>query len=491
MDAHVVARYATNLRPDDDHPYRTGPWRPQHTEYDASNLEVVGELPTDLNGVYLRNTENPLHDSIGRYHPFDGDGMVHMVNFRDGTAEYRNRFVRTEGFEAEREAGGPLWAGIMERPEKSLRDGWGARTRLKDASSTDIVVHAGVAVSTHYQCGDAYRLNPTTLEPMGREDWNGAFPTDIGISAHPKVDEATNEMMFFNYSKNAPYMHYGVVNSQRELTNYIPVELPGPRLPHDMAFTENYAILNDCPTFWDPEALERNVHAVRFYRELPTRFAIVPRLGTAADIRWFEADPTFVLHFINAYEEGDEIVLDGFFQLHPEPERRPEDGPFEIMFRFIDNHRMQPKPYRWRFNLRTGRTTEGFIDDRLLEFGTINNRFGGRKHTYTYGATAKPGWFLFTGLVKLNVDTGETQRFECPDGVYLSEAPMAPRSGSLPDAAEDDGYLTTFISDMRTDTSECWVFDAKDITPGPIARVKLPERICFGTHACWADASML
>ena len=74
-------------------------------EYDADDLDVHGELPDDLDGVYLRNTENPLHPAIGRYHPFDGDGMVHMVRFRDGKASYRNRFVRTAGLLAEQEAG--------------------------------------------------------------------------------------------------------------------------------------------------------------------------------------------------------------------------------------------------------------------------------------------------------------------------------------------------------------------------------------------------
>src|SRR5438045_229903 len=163
MDVRVVARYETTIDPADDHPYRTGAWQPNFTEYDATHLEVVGEIPDDLEGVYLRNTENPVHDSIGRYHPFDGDGMVHMMSFGGGEAEYRNRFVRTKGFDAEQEAGGPLWAGLIENPKKSRRDGWGARTRLKDSSSTDIVVHAGNALTTFYQCGDAYQLDPVTL----------------------------------------------------------------------------------------------------------------------------------------------------------------------------------------------------------------------------------------------------------------------------------------------------------------------------------------
>lgn len=168
MDLEILGRALSTLPTDDDHPYRTGPWRPQVTEHRADDLEVVGELPADLDGVYIRNTENPVHPAQqGRYHPFDGDGMVHVVGFRDGKAFYRNRFVRTDGFVAEQEAGRALWAGIAENPAKSERtDGWGARTRMKDGSSTDVTVHNGVALTSFWQCGDLYRVDPMSLDTL-------------------------------------------------------------------------------------------------------------------------------------------------------------------------------------------------------------------------------------------------------------------------------------------------------------------------------------
>ena len=122
MQSRVVTRFETTLPADDDHPYRTGAWRPTTTEWAVDDCDVEGDLPDDLAGVYLRNTENPLHPAIGRYHPFDGDGMVHAVEFGNGGANYRNRFVRTAGFEAELAHGGPLWAGLAESPKKSLRE---------------------------------------------------------------------------------------------------------------------------------------------------------------------------------------------------------------------------------------------------------------------------------------------------------------------------------------------------------------------------------
>ncbi|CAE7340513.1 fadA, partial [Symbiodinium sp. KB8] len=477
VSARKIASYLSGLPVGDDHRYRTGAWTPNTNEWTALDCHVDGELPSDLDGVYIRNTENPLHDSIGRYHPFDGDAMVHAMEIGDGVANYRNRFVRTIGFEAELAAGGPLWAGLAEPPTRSIDErGWGARTRMKDASSTDVVVHAGHALTSFYQCGDLYAMDPVTLEQLGPVDWGGRFPAD-GVSAHTKLDEHTGEMMFFNYSVEAPYMHYGVVDAAGELAHYTPIELPGARLPHDMVFTENYAILNDCPMFWDPDVRERGLYAVRFYPELPTRLGVVPRRGGNDEIRWFDFDPTFVLHWINAYEDGDEIVVDGFFQRDPSPTAPPNASMEDRMFRYLDNSLMQPIPYRWRMNMVTGAVSEGPLSDLVSEFGMINPNYAGRPYQYVWSATNKPGWFLFDGIRRTDVETGEVQNYTLDDGVYLSEAPVAPKAGATAASAEDDAYVITYTIDMNNDRSECLVFDATDITTGPIARIALPERI--------------
>ncbi len=480
MSAVLVNEVKSTITPN-EHPYLNGAWAPITKEYDATEMEVMGEIPRDLSGVYVRNCENPVHDPIGLYHPFDGDGMVHVMSFRDGKAEYHNRFIRTKGFLAEEEAGRALWAGIAENPKKSERAGWGAHGSIKDSSSTDVVIHAGQILSTFYQCGEGYRIDPYTMEQYGAEGW---VPID-GISAHPKVDEATGELLFFNYSKHAPYMHYGVVGADNRLKHYIPIELPGPRLPHDMAYTKNYSIIADLPLFWDPEALKLGFHAARFYPDIPTRFAIVPRYGDVSEIRWFEAEPTYVLHWMNAWEEGDEIVLDGYFQEDPQP------GPLKGMepqigqlMAYLDEHSMKPKLHRWRFNLKTGETREERLDDRILEFGSFNTQYAGERTRYLYSTYTKPGWFLFTGLVKHDYETGTSQTLDFGENRFGSEAPFAPRVNAKD---EDDGYLVSFITDMNENRSECIVVDAKNIEAGPVCRIMLPQRITSGTHATWAS----
>jgi len=473
---------------DDTHPYRTGAWRPQNREWTATNMVVEGTIPDDLNGVYLRNTENPLVPAAERYHPFDGDGMIHSMYFSNGAAEYRNRFIRTQGLLAELDAGGPLWSGLAESPLVAPRqDGWGARTRMKDASSTDVIVHNGVALTSFYQCGDLYRLDPVSLADDGREAWNGKFP-DAGVSAHTKVDEATGELMFFNYQTTYPYMHYGVVSPTGDLVHYTPVPLPGPRLPHDMTFTQNYSILNDCPLFWKEDLIERGIYATQFHRDMPTRLGVIPRYGTEKDIKWFECDATYVLHWINAYEEGDEIVVDGYFQFDPSPGVAPDATLEQRMFRFLDLFALQSRPYRWRLNMKTGAVKEGPLSDTITEYGMINTLTAGKKYEWVYSTIPAVGWFGFEGIIKHNVVTGTEENYQLPDGIYASETVFAPRPSPR---SEDDGYLITFTMDVVNDSSQCLIFDAQNVSDGPVARIQLPERICSGTHATWAAASTL
>lgn len=480
MHVETVARVRSTLVPG-DHPFMTGPFRPNLEEVNADDLEVIGEVPARLDGVYLRNTQNPVHQPKGTYHPFDGDGMLHLLSFRRGRVEYRNRFVRTRGFEEEQAAGRALYAGLIDKPSLAERPGWGARGGLRDTAATDVIVHAGQALATFYQCGEPYRLDARTLAMRGVSPWVDRVLPDGGISAHPKVCPRTGDLLFFNYGKQAPYMHYGEVDRHDRLVHYVQVPLPGPRLPHDMCFTERFAILDDFPLHWDEALLAQGRHKLTYDAGKPSRFAVVPRRHAPQDgIRWFEASPTYVLHWLNAWEEGDEIVMHGYHQATPMPE-----AGYDNRGHTLGPARYGPTLYEWRLDLRTGRTHERRLDDRLLEFGMVNATCWGRPYRYSYNMIAHPGSFLFDGILRYDHTTGASQRFLFGEGRFGSESPMAPCHDAQ---AEDDGYVVSFVTDMVADRSECVVLDARDIAAGPVARILLPHRISSGTHACWADA---
>ena len=474
----------TTLQPS-NHPYLSGPWTPLHEEVTVDELELIeGEVPADIDGIYLRNTENPVHQPLGRYHPFDGDAMIHQVSIQNGKVSYRNRFVRSHCFDAEQIANQSLWGGLMDPSGTSLREGFGAHGGLKDTGSTDIIVHAGVAYATFYQCGEAWMMDPVTLENLGKAPWG---PLD-GVSAHPKVDEETGELMFFNYGVHAPYMHYGVIDRTGRRTHYVPIPLKGPRLPHDMAITKNWSILNDMPLYWDAELLKRDIHAARLHQGEPTRFALIPRHGQPEDIRWFEAAPTYVLHWTNAWEQGDEVILEGYHQAKPMPDPLEEAGEYSHMMAYVDEHSFESRLHRWRFNLKTGECHEERLADRIVEFGMINPNYAMKPSRYVWSTTTRPGWFLFNGYARQDTHTGEEQVLQLPDGVYASESPVVPRKGAK---SEDDAYLVTFLIDENTGTSEFAILDASNVAKGPIARLALPHKISSGVHSTWVERERL
>jgi len=149
---------------------------------------------------------------------------------------------------------------------------------------------------------------------------------------------------------------------------------------------------------------------------------------------------------------------------------------------------METRLHRWRLNRRTGTCTEERMRDGFTEFGIVNGRYVGREHRYVWSASGKPGWFLFDGFVRHDVQTGEDDVLRLPDGVYGSEVGVAPKPGG---SAEDDAYVVTFTTDPERERSECLVLDARRISDGPIARLRLPEQISSGTHAAWAPGSAL
>ena len=480
MTARLHHRVRSTLQPG-DHPYLDGAWAPVFEEWTDDDCPVTGQIPSDLDGVYLRNTPNPVHQPLGMYHPFDGDGMLCAMRLRHGRASFRNRFVRTRGFVTEQEAGRALWSGIAQTPSLSERPGWGAQGWLKDASSTGVCMHGGRALTSFHPGGELYVSDPVTLDSYGAVGWGGEFPRE-GICAHSQVDPATGELLWFSSSHEAPYMRCGAVSRLGDPLESIDVALPGPRLPHAMMATRRFYVLNDFPLFRDDDGTPR-------LHDLPSRFALVPRHGRPGGIRWFESGPTYVLNWVNAREDGDQVILDGYRQQDPAPP--PLDGApqrYAQMMARLDLHSIRPQLWRWRFDLRSGQARDEMLDDAVCEFGTINRALQGQAQRYVYSLTARPGWFLFDGFVKQDLARGTRQVVRFGEGVFGSQMPFVARAGARD---EDDGWLLTYVTDTRHNRSECWLYAAQNPEAGPVARVRLPLRIPPGTHACWADVSEL
>lgn len=465
-------------------PALSGNNAPVHQEDVFTDMPVIGQVPVDLNGLYVRNGPNAFYPPDWRYHAYDGDGMLHAVQFDRGRVTYRNRWIQTAALQEEQAAGHALWKGLKE-PWRSDRPD----EPLKNTSNTDVKYHAGRLISMWYRSGMPYALDPVNLQTLGPADYGGAIRR---ISAHSRPDEHTGELLFFDYALKPPYMQYGVIGADLQLRHRIDVDLPGPSLPHDMAVTEHYTILHDLPLRPDPEALAAGRYKVRFFADQPSRFGVVPRYGQAHEVRWFNAKPTYLLHVVNAWEEGDEVVMVGTpYRVHQD-----ESGQ-------IDAHRLEQTIhlrqrdfilYEWRFDMRTGQTRERVIDDVLnTEFPVINSRFQGRQNRYTYNVLFPQGGReepRFPGLVKYDLRTGGYLAFSAGPKFFYNESGFAPRDGAT---EEDDGYLVTLVWNPDDSRSEIQIFDARGarMAEGPVARVILPRRVPHGFHATFVSQETL
>lgn len=456
--------------------YLEGMFAPVHEETTEERLPVIGALPRELAGAFVRNSPNPRFPPEGRYHWFDGDGMLHGLRLRDGEATYRNRWIRTRGFALEEQAGHALFTGLMMPVKRDNPHG-----PAKNTSNTDLVVHGGKLLSLWWLGGEPYAIDPRDLSTVGPHSFGGTLR--CGFAAHPKVCPVTGEMIFIDYSPmKPPYLTAGLVSPQGEVVRVVPIDLPGPRLLHDIAITEHYTILLDFPMTWDREALKAGKRRVIFDRSLPSRFGVMPRHGGSADVRWFEAPPCYVYHTINAYEEGSKIVLTGCRIEDPLPgpsRARRETTPT------IDILELTPFMHRWHIDLAAGTVREEALDDVPSEFPRMNSARLGQKTRYSYNCRLAPQpTLLFDGVIKYDAETGRSETYAYEKGRYGGEVVFAPRPGGTD---EDDGYLVTFTQDEGDGRSEFVVFDARAVPAGPIARVPIPKRVPIGFHGTWVD----
>src|SRR5580693_2213860 len=271
-----------------------GPFAPVTEEVTAVDLPVTGQVPAALNGRHLRNGPNPMGLDDPGYHWFAGDGMVHGVRLRDGRAEwYRNRWVRSRAVSA---ALGETW------PEGPVHAG------QDFAANTHIIGHAGRTLATVEAGALPYELG-TELDTRGPFDFGGDLPG--GFAAHTKLDPRTGELHAIAYYWAWDYVQHVVVGGDGKVIRTSNIPVPGGPMMHDFALTERYVVLFDLPVTFSLTAVSAGMKLpYTWNREHPARVGLLPRDGSAAGVRWLEVDPCWVFHTLNAYDDGDRVVVD-------------------------------------------------------------------------------------------------------------------------------------------------------------------------------------
>lgn len=439
--------------------YLSGAYAPIDVEHTTDELTVTGTLPPELDGRYLRNGPNPTSvPDPDRYHWFTGDAMVHGIRLRDGRAEwYRNRWVRSSRVSA-----------ALGEPEAP-----GERHGGADTANTNVIGHAGRTFALVEAGARPVELSDE-LDTVCHSDLDGTLPH--GFTAHPKRDPGTGELHAVNYYWGRPeLLEYVVVGVDGRVRRRVDVPVPGSPMVHDCSITETSVVLYDLPVTFDLDsAMGGAPFPYAWDEDYGARVGLLPQEGDAGDVAWFDVEPCYVFHPLNARDDGDTVVLD--VVRHPrmfDADRLgPNEGP--------------PSLWRWTLDRTTGRTHEVQLDDRPVEFPRVDERRVGRSHRYGWAtglSVADDGVGFDQGtLVRYDSTTGGAEEIGFGAGRTAGEVVFVPRS---PVAAEDDGWYLTLVHDRATDRSELVVLDASAPSEGPVARVHLPTRVPLGFHGNW------
>lgn len=424
-------------------PYLTGNYAPVTEEVTAVELPTTGTIPEGLSGWYLRNGPNP-HEAASP-HWFLGDGMVHGVRLENGRAvAYRNRWVRTTTF----------------TDGARGRDEFGNRDLAAGVANTHIVRHAGRTLAL-VESSFPYELT-CELDTVGPYDFDGKLTT--AMTAHPKTCPTTGELHFFGYDVFEPYLTYHRADAAGNLEVSRVIDVPAATMHHDFALTSGHVVFMDLPVLFDlPTAMAGAGMPFRWNDDYRARLGVLRRDDPHGAVRWFDIDPCYVFHTLNAHEEPGRIVLHVMR--------------YQSMWREDSQGFDAASLWRWTIDLASGVVREEQLDDRAAEFPRIDDRLAGLDSRYGHVTVSRE-----TGaLVRYDLHTGASAVHEFGPGRTPSEASFA----AADENPGGDGYLMTYVFDAAENRSDLVILDAGDLAGDPLATIQLPRRVPYGFHGNW------
>lgn len=465
--------------------WRSG-YRSQPEEFDYWIEAIEGIIPPDLEGTLFKNGPGLLDISGYRIrHPFDGDGMISSIAFKDGRAYYRNRFVRTEGYVAEQAAGKPLYRGVFgtQKPGGIWNNIFDLK--LKNIANTHVIYWGGKLLAL-WEAAEPHRLDPKTLETLGLDYLDGLLQPGDAFAAHPRIDpgnpEAGQAPRLVNFSVKTGLSSTITIHefapSGKCLTSYSH-SIPGFAFLHDFAITPNYALFFQNPVSFNPMPFlfgaKGAAECIQMNPKATTKIIVMPRDGDRP-IQMLDAPAGFVFHHANAFEQAGKIVVDSIvYQDFPSL----DEG---MGYEDVDFSQV-PEGQLWRFtlDLETATVDAECLISRCCEFPTLHPQKVGQPYRYLFiGAAHQPqGNAPLQALLKQDLETGKTQLWsEAPRG-FMNEPVFVPKPTGT---AEDEGWVLCLIYNAARQCSDLVILDAQDITNGPVARLKLKHHIPYGLH---------
>jgi len=464
---------------------------PMRAEIDLAGLEVVqGEVPKQLSGGFFRLIGDRKWPAFVENDIFmlGEDGMASCFYFKDGKVDFKMRYVRTPRFVAEEKAGRALF-GEYRNP---FTDDPSVAGLSRGTANVTLLAHAGKLFAMK-EDSPVIEMDPFTLETIGEYDWDGAV-TAKAITAHPKIDPRTGELVFFGYCAAGPATRdiaYYEADAEGRVIHEAWFKAPYTCMVHDIMVTEHYVVFPITPLRHELEWIERREPAFKWDPNEEVYLGVLPRKGNGDQIRWFKGPNQCHGHTVGAFDDGRYIYADNTFSKRS----------FFHFFPNVDGSVFSPAdtmPYMKRIVIDMKSEGDSFIERKLFEYPCELPRIDTRFETMDYNFVTMnlldvPGQdrvghgFQWVATMDINGNR-PAKIYYAGDDCSIGEPQFVPKSN---DAPEGEGYILTVVGKHQEMRSELLILDASDINAPPVATVALPFRLRSTGHGYWYSTSQL
>jgi len=450
---------------------------PMRFEADVFECEVEGEIPPELEGAYYRTGGDRQYPTLEEDIILNGDGLASMFRFENGHVSFRSRFVQTERFKREREARRRLYGHYR---NKHTDDEAVSNLPERDNTGNTYAFNHHGELYMLREDSRPYRLDPETLETIEVGRFGALGST--ALTAHPKIDPKTGEWWSYGvFARGEPTTDASlhVFDSTGRLVREEWFHTPYPGLSHDWGVTREHLVFPIMPLTADDKRLRAGGQYYQYDADLPSAWGIMPRNGSASQMRWFSIPGIVMGHVMNAYTEGNCVILD------------TPVSPGNCFSFFKDKHGNLPSLPETTTQLTRIVFDLAKSDAEAVSLHPVNGAFGDMPRIDDRYAMEKyrVGYFAWRDMPQMGVgqidwETGELKLHEL-QGAAAQEPLFVPRSA---DAPEGDGFVLSVVDRFAEKRTDLLILDGNDISRPPIATVKLPFAMPMAFHGSWMTA---
>eukprot|EP00871_Galdieria_phlegrea_P003714 jgi/Galph1/4343/GphlegSOOS_G3011.1 len=477
--------------------------QPNEVSKEYSSFEVEGNIPQGLVGTYFLNGPGILHLNGDWFHPFDGHGFIRSLTFRqDGSCVYRTKFVHTESYQEETSAGQGLYRGFGQ-----LSGGWWRNFRaklFKVPANTCVIDWADKLLCLH-EGGLPYAMNPKSLETEGKYDFKGTLIPNMPFLAHTRVDNGNGRLIASSVTPGRrtelviyEFLQDGSLFSKVEHT------FPFTSYIHDFCFSKNYYVfltsflhLKFLSLIGALLGLKPIISAVTMDTTKDALLILIPRPSGEEKFRTSSEpimislnEPLFTIHLGNAYEVDDTLhlyacsfksfMLGHEFGYHPckpgwyQPEENGGGAAQNLIHFEVDMKAKSLKKKQWEDNV-------------ACDFPEVHPKREGTfcRYLYTTSSIHDDLFFPFQAVIKYDLMKHTKESWQCEDSRdFIGETIFVPKQHC---EKEDEGFLLAAIYHSKMEKVDFYIFDATNITKGPICCIPAPEPFPYGFHGSFTE----